>query len=66
MVTNSADRNGKVRGKGGRRLCLTPDIGLHEEAVMHHRGAHLFVAGARKEIRHVGMPYLAKEMPHPA
>ena len=66
MVAYRADGDGEVGGQGGGCFGFAPDIGLHEEAVMHHRGAHLFVAGAGEEGCHVGMAHLFQEMAHAA
>ena len=41
-VRDRHDRPREVRGQVGRRLRLSPDVGLDEEGIVHHRGADLF------------------------
>ena len=64
-IGQRADWTGKIGWQSGGRLGLAPDIGLYQEGIMHHRGAHLFLRRGVGPIRDVRVGKAVEEVPYP-
>ncbi len=65
-VGNRHHRAGEIGGEMRGRRRLAPDIGLHQEGVMHHRGTHLLFGSRARPVFQPRISQLIEPVAHPS